>query len=139
MTAAEQKQPCPQLYRTALELLLHSVQAIASVELRLFQTTTAAWPKYGNYGVAWSPRFGQGLPLDPSFVAPFNQIAWDVLKRHDNIQVVDGYWMSLARPDNREVDGQARIGKKLSHPGTEVLMAMVQLWSHVVVQTFCQN
>ena len=103
-------------------------------DLRVFQSTTSAWPKYGNYGIQW-PFDAQLLPLDSSFVMPFNEIAFTVLREyHDTIQIMDGFWITHSRPDNREV---GEIGKKLSHPGLEVQVAMATIWSMMILEKLC--
>jgi hypothetical protein len=42
--------------------------------------------------------------------------------------------MTLVRPDHRETDRQVHIGKKLSHPGPEVVDAMVCIWSMIAAR-----
>lgn len=128
--------PCVEQYRRGLADLIHVVGTLPAA-VKLFQTTTAGWPKYGNFGINWDPRYGQGLPLDASFVEYFNTIATTLLESHPYIGVVDGYWISLARPDNREIGPRAAIGPKLSHPGIEVVHAMVRIWSMVVLRNLC--
>ncbi|KAL7558057.1 hypothetical protein ACA910_009245 [Epithemia clementina (nom. ined.)] len=163
-----QELSCPSLYRLAIVDLLDSIQQSVvpssgsqqQQTIAIFQTTTAGWPKYGNYGVNWDPRYGQPLPLDSSFVHEFNRIALDVIqpllvgrstsgtltttsknnsKGGKNLQfhAVDAFWISLARPDNREIDEKSNIGKKLSHPGLEVLQNMVRIWSMLLLQLVC--
>jgi hypothetical protein len=136
LTVDELQMPCTQLYQLALQTLVDSVVQIPA-DMHLFQTTMSAWPKYGNYGVAWNPSVGQALPLDNGFVAQFNRIALRVLQDKGIRAIVDAYWVSLARPDNREIDGKASMGKKLSHPGNEVVLALVQNWYHVFLRTVC--
>ncbi|GAX23284.1 hypothetical protein FisN_21Hh031 [Fistulifera solaris] len=139
----ELQQSCVDMYQVALDTLFTNVLQIAEVDLFVFQTTTAGWPKYGNYGVAWSPIDGQGLPLDAGFVDRFNLIAIDYISKmkqggaYSNLHIMDGYWVSLPRPDNREISKKADIGKKLSHPGHEVTYAMVLFFSMMVLQTMC--
>jgi hypothetical protein len=80
------------------------------------------------------------LPLDPSFVPYFNRIAVETLENHyaaNTFLVVDGYWITQARPDHRETDRQVHIGKKLSHPGPEVVDAMVRIWTMILVWKIC--
>jgi hypothetical protein len=146
LTETELKSSCTTMYRTAIRELVLEVQKIPAA-VHIFQTTTAAWPKYGNYGVAWDPRYAQELPLDSAFVERFNQIAVDEIKRFNvaaaatkpRIQVVDAYWITLARPDNRETNKKADIGKKLSHPGLEVISHMVRIWWQTAVQLLCMS
>jgi hypothetical protein len=124
---------CLAEYRTIIKDFADLIKRVPA-DLRIFQSTTAAWPKYGNYGIQWS--FGaQLLPLDPSFVSPFNDIAYDVLKAYnDKIQIMDGYWITYPRPDNREVGD---VGNKLSHPGLEVQGAMARIWSMLILERVC--
>lgn len=143
MNESELQQSCVDMYRVALDTLVSNVLQIPQVDLFVFQTTTAGWPKYGNYGVAWSPMHGQGLPLDTGFVDRFNRIALDFISEvkqktaHNRLHIMDGYWVSLPRPDNREISKKADIGKKLSHPGHEVTYAMVRFFTTIILQSNC--
>ena len=144
LNESELQQSCVDLYRVALDTLVSNVLQIPQVDSFVFQTTTAGWPKYGNYGVAWNPVHGQGLPLDAGFVDRFNRIAIDYIAevkqkttKSRRLHIMDGYWISLPRPDNREISKNADIGKKLSHPGHEVTYAMVRFFFMMVVQTVC--
>lgn len=145
LTETELQLSCTAMYRTAIRELVAAVQKIPAV-VRMFQTTTAAWPKYGNYGVAWDPRYAQELPLDSAFVERFNQIAMDEIHGVNTIAaalksnllfIVDAYWITLARPDNREVSKKADIGRKLSHPGLEVISHMVRIWWQAAWELLC--
>ncbi len=106
-------------------------------DLKIFQTTTAAWPKYGNYGFEW-PLGGQVMPVTPDFVPIFNEIALDVMtKQHrDSFQIMDGYWITYSRPDNREI---GTVGSKLSHPGLEVQSAMSRIFAMLILEKFCSS
>jgi hypothetical protein len=66
-------------------------------------------------------------------VDAFNNVALRVLDGYDGFDIVDGYWLSLARPDNRQVDKANAVGKHLVHPGLEVLQAMVRTWMTVAL------
>lgn len=73
-----------------------------------------------------------------------NAIAYSILKKekYKNIFVLDGYWVSHARPDNRWADKTNSIGQNLIHPGPEVLHAMIQVfWNlvHVASPGHCGN
>lgn len=135
---SELEQPCTEVYQTAIRSLAKIIQAIPAT-LRIFQTTTAAWPKYGNYGVAWDPRYAQELPLDSKFAERFNAIAVQQIQKlsRPSIEIIDAYWITLSRPDNRETNKNADIGKKLSHPGKEVITYMVMMWWNVVMNLVC--
>ena len=103
-------------------------------EFKVFQSTTAAWPKYGNFGVEW-PMGGQLMPVATDAIPFFNEIACGILMENfPEIDRMDGYWITYSRPDNREV---GTIGSKLSHPGLEVLSAMARIWSTLVLERAC--
>lgn len=142
---------CRDLYKSvALPELWATIEAIPSVSFIGFMTTTAAWPKFGNYGVGWDPSKEQSLPLDSGFVDEFNRLAVDFLqavvtkKGRSSTPVIllkdDHFWMTLSRPDNREVgssNANRNIGKKMSHPGAEVIEAMVNIWLMLIAQWLC--
>lgn len=96
------------------------------------------WPKYGNYGVTWPVEGGQNMPVSTEFVDFFNNIAYDVMKESfPSIPIMDGYWVSYARPDNREINKGPKqaLAKKMSHPGREVALAMLRSWVTIVTQS----
>ena len=128
---------CVDLYKIAIETLTEDIMKLPETDVKIFQTTTAAWPKYGNYGIAWDPRYGQALPLDISAVEYFNEVAISTLKKYSSIKIVDGFHVSHARPDHREIDAKSATGRKLSHPGVEVISAMVRMWSMLFLQQVC--
>ena len=119
------------------KLLLNEFATIIEdydANLRIFQSSTAAWPKYGNFGIEW-PFGSQTLPLVSDMVSYFNDIAFEVLGAYgDSIQITDGYWITYSRPDNREI---GTIGSKLSHPGLEVQSAMVRTLAMLILENVC--
>jgi hypothetical protein len=117
---------CVDHYRQSLIQLVDLIRSFPA-ELAVFQTTTAGWPKWGNFGFAWDPSRLQTLPLDTSSCAHFNEIAWSVMKEAD-IPVLDSYWLTLARPDHREVDVDNSIGPHLVHAGPQVYDSLVRQW-----------
>ena len=68
-------------------------------------------------------------------VAHFNELAFDILSNSTkSIRVMDEYWLTLARPDNREIFwGEGNAGKHMAHPGLEVFDAMVHQWLTMVL------
>lgn len=82
------------------------------------------------------------MPLSPDFVARFNEIAFDVLRGPSTdqelfaktIQITDAYWLTLPRPDHREVDEVSSIGKKLAHPGLEILSVLNRILMTLVLE-----
>jgi len=111
--------------------LIHSYDA----KLRVFQSTTAGWPKYGNFGIDW-PFGGQTMPLATEIIPFFNEIAYDLFQTtFPDVALMDGYWITYCRPDNREV---GTIGSKLSHPGLEVLDVMSRISSMLILERICK-
>jgi len=137
---------CAQDYQQSLSNLLQIVDAFPA-KLQVFQSTTAGWPKYGNYGFGWPPEMLQLLPLDPTFVAHFNHVAKHVLETHNNccasskstILTMDAYWLTLARPDHREVDSKNFAGKHLVHCGPEVLSVLTRQWMMMILWKYCED
>mmetsp|Transcript_25787 Transcript_25787/g.60460 ORF Transcript_25787/g.60460 Transcript_25787/m.60460 type:complete len:605 (+) Transcript_25787:59-1873(+) len=125
---------CTDEYRALLINFLNVIREFPAV-LKVFQTTTAAWPKYGNYGIRWNQN-GQDMVLSSDFCAAFNDIAFEVLANYtdSNIHIMDGYWITYSRPDNREIGD---IGNKLSHPGAEVLSVMTRKWVMMILDKVC--
>lgn len=78
------------------------------------------------------------MPVATDFVGFFNEIAYDVIKESfPDISIMDGYWISYARPDNREITVGVKkaLEKKLSHPGMEVVFALLRQWTTIIVQS----
>mmetsp|Transcript_9013 Transcript_9013/g.14455 ORF Transcript_9013/g.14455 Transcript_9013/m.14455 type:complete len:555 (-) Transcript_9013:256-1920(-) len=125
---------CTAEYRALLKDFIAIIQNFPA-DLKVFQTSTAAWPKYGNWGIEWNTH-GQAMPLVSDFCAAFNYIAFEVLAEQDGIGIMDGYWITYSRPDNREI---GEIGKKLSHPGDEVLSFMSRIWAKMILDKVCYN
>ena len=129
---------CIDEYRALLKDFVNAIHEFPAA-LKVFQSTTAAWPKYGNYGIGWD-RNAQDMPLVSDFSAAFNEVAFEVLADYkdatssNTIDIMDGYWITYSRPDNREVGD---IGKKLSHPGAEVLSAMARIWVMLISDRVC--
>lgn len=118
---------CVEEYRLLLTQLVGVISSLP-VKARIFQTTSAAWMKYGNFGFAWPPDEKQFFSLSTHFSEHFNDIAFEVITAFGNVGIVDAYWLMLARPDNREVDMEQHIGRHMVHPGNEVCHAMVMIW-----------
>jgi hypothetical protein len=117
---------CVDQYRQSLTVLVDMLQLFPA-ELTVFQTTTAGWQKWGNFGFSWDPSALQTLPFDISSCAHFNTIASSIMQKA-RIPVIDAYWLTLARPDHREVDATNSIGKHLVHAGPLVYDALLRQW-----------
>lgn len=128
---------CVQLYRESLTELVTAVAAFPA-RLRVWQTTTAGWPKWGNYGVAWPADVWQVLPTDPTAIAHWNNVAWEVVQPFSKeIAVMDAYWLTLSRPDHRESDRLNSLGKHLVHAGPQVYDVLMRKWAMMILQTIC--
>lgn len=123
---------CVEQYQDKLTELV-AFLSVMPARVKVFQTTTAGWMKWGNYGPAWNPGMAQAFATSSHLVDAFNHVALRVLDGYDGFDIVDAYWLTLARPDNREIDKYNAVGKHLVHPGTEVLRAMVRTWMTLVL------
>jgi hypothetical protein len=132
---------CVATYRDAVQQLIQAVHAFPAM-LKVWQTTMAAWPKWGVPSAAWPWRY-QMYPLDMSGCEAFNQIVWDVLISHDDdkkmvwedIHVMDTYWLTYARPDHRQVDAKNSLTGRLMHAGPEVYSVLTRKWAHMILNT----
>ena len=81
---------------------------------------------------------GQAMPVTTDVPSMFNELAIDILRKKfsDSIKIIDGFWISYSRPDNREI---GTIGNKLSHPGLEVQSAMSRIWAMVLLEKVCHS
>jgi hypothetical protein len=108
-------------------LLFAHKRSFLSLSLPLFfilslpETVSLSLPhlSFRMFYLAWLPR-------DPTFVAHFNEAAWRVINGHNDgdtsdssskVEFMDAYWLTLARPDHREVDINNVIGKHLVYTG----------------------
>jgi hypothetical protein len=130
---------CLRYYRESLTELVAAVAAFPA-RLRVWQTTTAGWPKWGNVGVAWPADHFQLLPSDTSTILQWNEVAWEVLQPFSNeIAVMDAYWLTLSRPDHRESDRNNSLGKHLVHAGPQVYYVLMRKWAMLILQTICPS
>jgi hypothetical protein len=128
---------CVDTYRRRLREFASMMKEFPSA-LTVFQTTTAAWPKWGLFGNAWPADKKQSLPFSSSFAEHFNEIAWEVMKEFD-IPVMDTYWLTLSRPDHREVNKENGIAEKMAHAGVEVYSVLVRKWAMLILETICPS
>jgi hypothetical protein len=127
---------CTEQYRRNLLDLVAVVEeempTTTTSDLRVFQSTSAGWLKWGNYGFAWEPNRTQEYPLAAQACADVNAIAWEVMNQH-RIPVMDSYWLTVARPDHREIDPVSARGKKMVHSGVEVYDVLLREWMTMVL------
>jgi hypothetical protein len=125
---------CGDHYRKKLQEFVDVINGFLAL-LRVWQTTMAAWPKWGVYGNGWTPTFPQPLPKAPNMCDYFNEIAWSVM-RENNIPVQDTYWLTLSRPDHRQVDEKNTVSNHLMHVGPEVYSILVRKWAMMILEVF---
>lgn len=138
---------CVEVYRNKFRELVTFLSSYPA-ERVCFRTTTSGWPKYGNFGFAWPTTRYQTFPFSSDFVAYFNKVALEVLMEVEkeeespsdfNISIMDGYWISLARPDHTEISDLNAIGPHLVHPGVEVISAMTRTFLMIIMRDLCSN
>jgi len=130
---------CLNEYRKLLNQLVAYIGQYPA-DLKVFRSTTAGWMRYGNFGFAWNLRHEQGFVRSPNFVAKINEIAYDVIKSSEyQIHVIDGYWITLPRPDNTEVSKENKAGKHMVHPGMAVYIEMCRRWLTLIMRHMCNN
>jgi len=124
---------CFELYAKTLDEFVDVVKAFPSA-LTVWQSTSAGWPKWGVYGAAWNPRVRQIVQLSPNAVESLNAVAWEVVAEKKGVPVMDYYWLTLSRPDNRQIDEENRLTQHLVHPGLEVLSAVARKWATMILE-----
>ncbi|KAL3932152.1 MAG: hypothetical protein SGARI_004039 [Bacillariaceae sp.] len=105
----------------------------------IWQSTTAGWPKWGVFGVAWPQKVGQYFPLATDMCFALNDVAEKVVQeeqKENAIPIMDVYWMTLARPDHREVVDKdaSRTSYKLVHMGPEVYLQLLRQIFSIVLE-----
>lgn len=78
---------------------------------------------------------GQKFPHEPNFCGYLNELAWDIMQEY-KIPVMDTYWMTLSRPDHREIVKKEEIQRsyKLVHLGDEVYSFLVRKFVHAILE-----
>lgn len=124
---------CPDVYRKYLRHFLELVNDFPAV-LKVWQTTTAAWPKWGIYSVAFQPTRLEGYPLVPDSAEYFNGVAWEILQSsYPHFLIMDTYYLTLSRPDNREVTPLNKISGHLMHGGPEVYSVLTRQFAVMIL------
>jgi hypothetical protein len=132
---------CVDTYRQKLTELASTIRDLFPGALTVFQSAVAAWPKWGLVGAEWPAHeipSWQSLPFATDFARHFNEIAWQVMKEFD-IPVMDAYWLTLSRPDHREVTKTNGIVEKILHAGPEVHSVLVRKWAMMILESICPS
>ena len=121
---------CVEVYRRTYQEMITYLRSYPA-ELKVMQTTTAGWPKYGNFHMEWPASTEQPASRSREMVAVFNEIAVEIVRNFGGptFQVMNGYHISNARPDNREANPYKGAYSRLVHPGVEVRDARLRTWS----------
>ncbi len=106
--------------------------------LKVFRSSTAAWHRYGNFGFGWK-KMNQPYTKTHHFVDKYNQIAYDILKKYPSVHILDGYWLTLPRPDNTEASKENKAGKHMAHPGLAVTDVLVRKWFTFLIRHLCSD
>jgi len=134
-------EPCIATYKKQFQEMVRFIGDYPA-ELKVFRSTTPGWMKYGNFGFSWPTDFTQPFQRSHHMVTQINDIAFDVLANADNandILIMDGFWTSLARPDNTEMGPRNQIGKHMVHPGVEVMDALARKFMHIMLRSTCSE
>ena len=134
-------EPCITTYRRQFQEMVQFIGNYPA-ELKVFRSTTPGWMKYGNFGFSWPTDFTQPFQRSHHMVTQINEIAFDALANADNaddVLIMDGFWTSLARPDNTEMGPRNQIGKHMVHPGVEVMDALARKFMHIMVRSTCSE
>jgi hypothetical protein len=118
--------PCLPSYQDDVRNMTQLVASKPAM-VKIWQSTTAGWPKWGVFGVAWPQKKGQPFPQATDACADINKIAWNIVRKA-GMKVMDTYWMTLSRPDHREVIDKdaSRTSYKLVHMGPEVYLVLLR-------------
>mmetsp|Transcript_54988 Transcript_54988/g.112330 ORF Transcript_54988/g.112330 Transcript_54988/m.112330 type:complete len:500 (-) Transcript_54988:130-1629(-) len=122
---------CVDDYARHLARLQGMLQNLSPKPLLIFRTTTAGWSKWGNWGFAWPHQESQIFIHSHAMVARMNQVASAILD--PAIPVIDGYHLSLPRPDHTEISTE--IGKRMVHHDYEISQALNLLFINLVLAT----
>ena len=131
---------CVDVYESLMTKFVKFVRNY-DADLKLFISTTPGWMKYGNFGFAWPAHKPQIYSRSTHFSSRINDVAYSVIDEYGDgkIPVLDGYWMSLPRPDNTEAGEKNMIGKHLVHMGVEVTDTMARKWMQIVLWKSCEH
>ena len=82
----------------------------------------------------------QPMSRSPHLVHHFNSIVYDIIqKRRSKIHIIDGYWLTLPRPDHTQTSSENEVGKHMVHPGFEVLSVFARMWLMLIFSGLCGN
>jgi hypothetical protein len=126
--------PCLPPYREDVATMTDLVLSKPAL-VRIWQSTTAGWPKWGVFGLAWPQNRGQYFPLATDMCGHLNDVAKEIVEEK-NVKIMDTYWMALPRPDHREVVDKdtSRTSYKLVHMGPEVYLQLMRQILSIVLE-----
>jgi hypothetical protein len=82
----------------------------------------------------------QPMSRSTHLVHHFNTIVYDIIqKQSSKIHIVDGYWLTLPRPDHTQTSLKNEVGKHMVHPGFEVLSVFARMWFMLIFSVLCGN
>ena len=128
---------CVAEYGVRLGTLRDGVRALAPA-LAVFRTSTAGWPKWGNWGFAFNNAASAAQPYtsSPRFVSRFNaeahRVMADSAAAAADVVVLDAFAPSLPRADHTQRT-TLEIGKHMVHHGREVVVLQNLQLLHVIL------
>ena len=89
----------------------------------------------------WPPTHWQSLSTSSHAIAAWNQAAHEIILGHRQypIDVMDAYWLTLARPDHRECTYDNARGNKMAHAGNEVYQVLVRQMATILLETMAAS
>lgn len=128
---------CGDFYQHNFKMLLDLVESTFSSDLKIFRTTQAAWPRWGNFGFAWPAGNFQLTGLSPHVAKMFNDIALELIRQSGyDVKVYDLFWMTLSRPDDTEIMESNEIKKHMVHVGHDTLKASLRKMMTMVAEYY---
>ena len=121
---------CVDEYGKLMMKLKDIMQALSPKPLIVFRSTTAAWQKWGNWGFRW-PIQPQPFTTSAAMVTRMNRKAFDTLD--STIKLIDGYHLTLSRPDHTQITNDQQTGKHLVHHGPEVNGVLNLIFIHFIL------
>ena len=131
---------CLESYKHHFKILVDFIGQYPA-ELKIFRTTNAGWMRWGNFGFAWRADNAQSYLISPYYVEMFNTAAVEIVKQSGhNIDIIDFYRITLARPDNTEVrEAGNPTGAHLVHPGLAALQVLARKLMMLIMWHICES
>ena len=128
---------CVEAYKESLKHLITATVA-TEPDLIVYRTTTAGWSKWGNWGFTW-PNTEQAFVTGHHFIRSYNLAAREILAGFPQIKIIDGFDMTLPRPDHTERSLEHEPGPHLVHPGPQIVELQQTIFKTLIMEQFCPS